>query len=148
MTRLRWLLLLLPASVAPAELHPEFWVRPCATYGIRWSQSGEASWYGPGFHGRKMANGKRFDQEKMTAAHPSLPMGTPITVCREDRPRVCVGGVVQDRGPYADGRILDLSRGMARKLGMIRRGAILVNITLRGVVDLKIVAGRAAVSFH
>lgn len=131
MSRLRWLLLLLPATVAPAELHPEFFIRPCATYGIRWSQSGEASWYGPRFHGRQMANGKRFDQDKMTAAHPTLPMGTAIVVCREDRPRVCASGKITDRGPYADGRILDLSRGMARKLGMIRRGVIPVYITRR-----------------
>lgn len=82
---------------------------------------GEASWYGPGFHGRLTANGERFDQEEMTAAHKTLPFGTRVLV---QVPRTGREVVVRinDRGPYVAGRIIDLSSAAATALGLKARG--------------------------
>jgi rare lipoprotein A len=78
-----------------------------------------ASYYGDAFHGRCMANGLMFDKNDMVAAHRTLPLGTPIRVHRGARSVVVI---VMDRGPYIEGRHLDLSEGAARKLGMIHVG--------------------------
>ncbi len=84
-------------------------------------QRGQASWYGPGFHGRKTASGERFDMNTMTAAHRTLPFGTLVRV------RSLVTGKeidvrVNDRGPYSGGRIIDLSRAAAEALGLLAIG--------------------------
>ncbi len=76
--------------------------------------SGEASWYGPGFQGRRTANGERYDMYAMTAAHRSLPFGTRLRVCRGER---CVVVRINDRGPFVGGRVLDLSKAAAQQLG-------------------------------
>ena len=74
-----------------------------------------ASWYGPGFHGRRAANGEIYNQYELTAAHRTLPFGTLVEVTRRDTGhRVVVR--INDRGPFVRGRILDLSRGAARRL--------------------------------
>lgn len=73
-----------------------------------------ATWYGPGFHGRKTASGERFNQYAMTAAHRTLPFGTRVRVSHNERSIVVV---INDRGPFVRGRSLDLSKGAARKLG-------------------------------
>ena len=82
---------------------------------------GEASWYGPGFHGRLTANGERFNQEEMTAAHKTLPFGTRVLV---QVPRTGREVVVRinDRGPYVAGRIIDLSSAAANAIGLKARG--------------------------
>ncbi len=80
-------------------------------------ETGLASWYGPGFHRRKTASGERFDMHAMTAAHPTLAFGTFICV----RSQITGRGVVvrvNDRGPHARGRIVDLSRAAAIALGL------------------------------
>lgn len=80
-------------------------------------ETGLASWYGPGFHRRKTASGERFDMHAMTAAHPTLAFGTLICV----RSQITGRGVVvrvNDRGPHARGRIVDLSRAAAIALGL------------------------------
>ena len=88
---------------------------------------GEASWYGPGFQGRETANGETFDQKGMTAAHPSLPMGTKAEVTNlENGKKVEV--TINDRGPYAKGRAIDLSSGAAKKLDMKKDGTAQVKI--------------------
>jgi rare lipoprotein A (peptidoglycan hydrolase) len=90
-------------------------------------QVGEASWYGPGLHGNETANGETFDQNKMTAAHPSLPMGTKAEVTNlENGKKVEVR--INDRGPYVGDRAIDLSRAAARKLGMEDDGTTQVKI--------------------
>ena len=92
---------------------------------------GDASWYGPGLRGRPTASGERFRPGRRTAAHPTLPFGTVLRVTRLDdgrRGRV----VVNDRGPYAAGRILDLARGAARRLRMIDDGVVPVRIEVVG----------------
>lgn len=75
-----------------------------------------ASWYGPGFHGRQTANGERFDQNEMTAAHKTLPFGTWVRVTNRATGRSVVVRI-NDRGPYVGGRAIDLSRGAARAVG-------------------------------
>jgi rare lipoprotein A len=82
---------------------------------------GEASWYGPGFHGKETSSGETFDQKKMTAAHPSLPMGTEAEVTNlENKKKVEVK--INDRGPYIDNRVIDLSKAAAEKLKMKKDG--------------------------
>jgi len=80
-----------------------------------------ASWYGPAFHGRRTASGQVFDQERLTAAHKTLPFGTKLKVTNLRNGR-SVFVTVNDRGPYAGNRQLDVSLGAARRLGLVRRG--------------------------
>jgi rare lipoprotein A (peptidoglycan hydrolase) len=88
---------------------------------------GEASWYGPGFQGKETANGETFDQKDMTAAHPTLPMGTKAEVTNlENGKKVEVR--INDRGPYADDRVIDLSGAAAKKLNMKGDGTAEVKI--------------------
>jgi rare lipoprotein A len=90
---------------------------------------GVASWYGPTFHGKPTANGEVYNQYGLTAAHPVLPIGTKIEVENlENRRKVWVR--INDRGPYAKGRVLDLSKIAAQQLGMIQNGTARVRITV------------------
>ena len=82
---------------------------------------GAASWYGGRFHGRRTASGERFDMYALTAAHPTLPFGTRIKVRRLDTGQE-IEVRINDRGPHARGRILDLSRGAAQALGVLQAG--------------------------
>lgn len=90
-------------------------------------QEGYASWYGPGFHGRKTASGEVFNQYAMTAAHKRLPLGTKIKVTNLDNGKSVVV-TVNDRGPFHGGRILDLSKAAAEKIGAIHAGVANVSI--------------------
>lgn len=82
---------------------------------------GVASWYGPGFHGRRTASGEIFDQNAMTAAHKTLPFGTKLLV-EDSVSGKSVVVVINDRGPYVGNRVLDLSARAAEQLGMAARG--------------------------
>ena len=86
-----------------------------------------ASWYGPGFHGRKTANGERFNQNALTAAHKSLPFGTRLTVTNRATGRSVVVRI-NDRGPYIHGRTIDLSAGAARAIGCDKVGVCRVGL--------------------
>lgn len=90
-------------------------------------QTGVASWYGPGFHGRRTANGEIFDQYELTAAHPSLPLGTRAMVTNLSNGRA-VEVRINDRGPFVDGRVIDLSYAAARSVGMIGPGTARVRV--------------------
>ncbi len=92
-------------------------------------ETGEASWYGPGFHGRRTANGEVFDKESLTAAHRTLPFGTVLLVRNLENGRE-VTVRINDRGPFARGRILDLSEAAARRLGMIEPGTARVSLRI------------------
>ena len=81
--------------------------------------AGRASWYGPGFDGRPTASGAIFDQEAWTVAHRTLPLGTILLITHGDRSLVAL---VNDRGPFVGGRVLDLSHGCARYLGTVQAG--------------------------
>ena len=80
-------------------------------------QRGVASWYGPGFHGRKTASGERFNTHAMTAAHRTLPFGTRVRVTNERTGRSVVVRI-NDRGPFAHGRVIDLSKASAQAVGL------------------------------
>lgn len=80
-------------------------------------QTGVASWYGPQHHGKKTASGRIFNQYALTAAHPSLPFGSRVKVTNLANDREVVV-TITDRGPYSHGRIIDLSRAAAQKLGI------------------------------
>lgn len=88
---------------------------------------GEASWYGSGFQGKKTANGETYNQTEMTAAHPSLPMGTKAKVTNLENGKT-VEVRINDRGPYADDRVIDLSGAAAKKLEMKKDGSAQVSI--------------------
>ncbi len=93
---------------------------------------GEASWYGPGFQGQETANGETFDQKEMTAAHPSLPMGTKAQVTNlENGKKVEVR--INDRGPFAENRVIDLSGAAANKIDMKKDGTSQVKIETKSV---------------
>jgi rare lipoprotein A len=95
------------------------------------TQVGRASFYGPGFHGRRTASGARFDQRKMTAAHRTLPLGTRVRVTNLDNGHSVVV-LINDRGPYGrnrrKGTIIDVSKGAAAKLDFLSDGLTRVRL--------------------
>ena len=91
-------------------------------------QCGTASWYGPGFNGKKAASGERFNQNAMTAAHRTLPFGTRLKVVNQKTGK-SVTVEINDRGPYHGGRIIDLSKAAATRLGIIGAGTGKVCLT-------------------
>jgi rare lipoprotein A len=113
LSRLFWILLLACAFVAFDGEHAE-------------AREGLASWYGPGFKGLPTASGEVYDPSGYTAAHKKLPLGTELMVSYRGR---SVQVTVNDRGPYIRGRELDLSRGAARTLGLVRSGVDHVEYT-------------------
>ena len=98
-----------------------------AASGSTRKEVGKASWYGAGFNGQETANGERFDSTAMTAAHPSLPMGTKAEVTNLDNGKK-VEVSINDRGPVAKGRVIDVSGGAAKKLDMKKNGTATVKI--------------------
>ena len=93
------------------------------------TQVGIASYYGGKFHGRKTANGERFDMNALTAAHKTLPLGTKVRVTHVKTGKSVVVRI-NDRGPYVKGRVIDLSRRAARELGMIQKGLAKVRVEI------------------
>jgi rare lipoprotein A (peptidoglycan hydrolase) len=89
--------------------------------------SGTASWYGPRFHGKKTASGEIYDQYKLTAAHKTLPLGTKARVTNLDN-GTTVEVEINDRGPFIEGRIIDLSRAAAGALGFVESGTAPVEV--------------------
>ena len=87
------------------------------------------TYYSDRFQGALTASGEAFDQQALTAAHPSLPFGSKVLVTRPDTGQE-VEVLINDRGPFVQGRIIDLSKRAARALGMLRRGTAPVMVTL------------------
>ncbi|MBE0539259.1 MAG: septal ring lytic transglycosylase RlpA family protein [Ignavibacterium sp.] len=87
----------------------------------------KASWYGPGFHGQKTANGEVYNQNSFTAAHKSLKFGTLLKITNLKNNKSVVVRI-NDRGPYIQGRDLDLSKAAALELGMVRRGVAKIKV--------------------
>jgi rare lipoprotein A len=100
---------------ACAHQRPVGWAPPVGTTAV-----GTASWYGPGFHGRRTSSGERFDQDALTAAHRRWAFGTRVRVTLLSTGRSVVV-TINDRIPRKD-RVIDVSRGAARALGLIRPG--------------------------
>ena len=93
----------------------------------KFSQNGVASWYGRQFHGRKTASGERFDMNALTAAHRSLPLNCYIRVTNKNNGKSVIVKV-NDRGPFHGNRVLDLSYGAAKRIGLTDAGTTNVNI--------------------
>jgi rare lipoprotein A len=91
------------------------------------TETGKASYYADKFEGRKTSSGEVFKQGKMTAAHRTLPFGTKVKVVNLANGR-SVKVTINDRGPFAAGRVIDLSKKAARKLGMVDAGVASVEI--------------------
>jgi len=122
-----------PPSVTPPPAPPPAATPPPVEQGI-------ASWYGPGFDGRETANGEIYDQDAMTAAHPSLAFGTRVRVTRVATGRY-VTVRINDRGPWFDGRVIDLSRAAGAALGLMTPGIAPVRLEI-----LEVGAGRRSAS--
>jgi len=90
---------------------------------------GNASWYGPEFNGKKTADGERFDSESLTAAHPVLPFGSVVRIVNPRNGKFEVVRI-NDRGPYQEGREIDVSYRVARQIGLIHSGVTQVRLEL------------------
>lgn len=105
---------------------------PAKTTPVKTTQVGWASWYGTPHQGRKTASGERFSRKQLTAAHRSLPLGTKVKVTNL-RTKQQVVVKINDRGPYAGGRrIIDLSEGAAKRIGLLEHGTERVELVVVG----------------
>ena len=123
---IRWvplMFLIAPAMEAPLVALKSEPVKPIKVW------VGNASWYGPNFDGKKTANGERFNAESLTAAHPSLPFGSWVRVVNTRNGKFEVVRI-NDRGPYQEGREIDVSYRVARKIGLINSGVSQVRLEL------------------
>ena len=121
-----------PGKPAPYKIGKPYqvegiWYYPKADY--RYSETGIASWYGPGFHGNRTANGEVYDQNGLTAAHKTLPMPSLVRVTNLENGR-SIQVRVNDRGPFATGRVIDLTRRGAQLLGFIENGTARVRVDI------------------
>ncbi len=110
------------------------------------SQTGIASWYGPGFHGKATASGTIYDQNDLTAAHQTLPLGTRVMVTSLET-GISTEVTINDRGPFAKGRIIDLSFAAGKALGMIGPGTIPVRVEVIDPGPNKIQSIRASLDY-
>ena len=113
------------ATVQKTTTSPDGRKKPAAKHNL----NGTASWYGPRFHGKKTASGEIYDQNKLTAAHKTVPLGSKARVTNLDNGNA-VEVEINDRGPFIEGRIIDLSRAAARALGFVESGTAPVRIEL------------------
>ena len=123
---IRWvplMFLIAPAMEAPLVALKSEPVKPIKVW------VGNASWYGPDFDGKKTANGERFNAESLTAAHPNLPFGSWVRVVNTRNGKFEVVRI-NDRGPYQEGREIDVSYRVARKIGLINSGVSQVRLEL------------------
>jgi rare lipoprotein A (peptidoglycan hydrolase) len=123
---IRWvplMFLVAPVMEAPLVAHLSEPVKPIKTW------VGNASWYGPEFDGRKTADGERFNSESLTAAHPNLPFNSWVRIVNPRNHKFEVVRI-NDRGPYQEGREIDVSYRVARKLGLINSGVTQVRLEL------------------
>lgn len=102
-------------------------------------QTGLASWYGADFHNRHTASGERYDMHDLTAAHRTLPLDTVVRVTNLENDRSVLVRI-NDRGPFARGRVIDVSREAAELLGMTKAGVVPVRIEVFGADQFKTVA--------
>ncbi len=104
------------------------WYYPAIDYD--YDEIGMASWYGPGFHGKKTANGEIFNQNVISAAHRTLPLPSIVKVTNLDNGKVLSFVRVNDRGPFARNRIIDLSKEAAKQLGFVNKGVAKVRVEI------------------
>ncbi len=118
------------------------WYKPEADWA--YDEKGEASWYGDKFHGRKTANGEVFNMHAMSAAHPTLPMPSMVRVTNLENGK-SVDLRVNDRGPFAHNRIIDVSKRAAKELGFYRQGRTQVRVQILGQAPLEVRVAAAPV---
>lgn len=117
------LLLVIILGAVASSCRPKKVTRLAPTY----TAEGYASWYGPGFHGRTTANGERYNQYAMTAAHKKLPFNTKVRVINLDNGMETIVRI-NDRGPFIRGRIIDLSKKAAKEIAMLGSGTARVRV--------------------
>lgn len=106
-------------------------------------EKGLASYYSDSYHGRKTANGERYDKNKLTAAHKTLPFGTKVSVYNPANKKSVIV-VINDRGPYIKGRIIELSRKAAQEINLIKAGVAKVEVTVLKAPKTKAKAAAAS----
>jgi rare lipoprotein A len=127
----RWIplmFLIAPGIEAPLVAHMHSPQKPIKVW------TGNASWYGPEFDGKVTANGEHFDAESLTAAHPNLPFGSWVRIVNIRNGKFEVVRI-NDRGPYQEGREIDVSYRVARKIGLINSGVSQVRLELLQVPE-------------
>lgn len=126
-------------STTPSKLHHPT-MRPYTVMGKRYyptvvrvgeTFNGRASWYGPNFHGKKTSNGENYNMWQMTAAHKTLPMNTVLRVTNKNNGKSVVVRI-NDRGPFVNSRIIDLSKKAASELDMVAKGTAPVKLEVLG----------------
>lgn len=123
---LRWLplmFLIAPVMEAPLVAHLSEPAKPIKAW------VGNASWYGPDFDGKKTANGEEFDSDALTAAHPNLPFGSIVRVVNPRNGKFELVRI-NDRGPYQEGREIDVSYRVAQTIGLLHSGVTQVRLEL------------------
>jgi rare lipoprotein A len=123
-----------PATQRPYTINSTRYYPIPSSYGF--VQTGIASWYGPGFHGRTTSNGERYDMQSPTAAHKTLPMNTMVLVKNLENGKETIVRI-NDRGPFVRGRVIDLSFAAARQLGIVKNGTAKVQVTAMTTSDTK-----------
>ena len=121
-----------PGKPAPYKIGKPYqvngvWYYPKADY--KYSETGIASWYGPGFHGKRTANGEVYDENGLTAAHKTLPMPAMVRVTNLENGR-SIQVRINDRGPFEAGRVIDMTRRGAQLLGFIQQGTARVRVDI------------------
>src|ERR1035438_1210355 len=130
---IRWvplMFLIAPVMDAPLVAHRSEPITPIKSW------VGNASWYCADFNGKKTANGERFDCEALTAAHPNLPFGSLLRVVNPRNGKYELVRI-NDRGPYQEGREIDVSYRVARKLGLLHSGVNQVRLELLELPEKK-----------
>jgi rare lipoprotein A (peptidoglycan hydrolase) len=125
--KFRWGLIALSLGALTAILLTGYHFATQASRELKYVEQGEASWYAPGFQGKKTASGEPYNPNELTAAHRKLPLGSKATVTNLDNGKK-VQVEITDRGPYAEGRTIDLSKAAAKKLDMLGDGTAPVRI--------------------
>ena len=116
------------------------WYYPAVDY--EYQETGVASWYGPGFDGKSTANGERYDMNSLTAAHRTLPLPSIVRVTNLENGRALTLRV-NDRGPFAHGRIIDVSRRAAQLLGFEQQGTAKVRVEIMPEESLALAMGQS-----
>jgi len=128
------LLTVLACSAAPRYTATPGGIRRSLPGAVRWVEERTASYYADQFHGRRTANGETFDMHALTAAHRTLPFNTRVRVHNLDNGRSVVVRI-NDRGPFVEGRIIDLSYGAAKAVGLIGPGTARVRLEVLEMGD-------------
>lgn len=133
-----------PATMRPYSINGKTYYPQIVSVGDK--QKGIASWYGPNFHGKSTSNGERYDMHSMTAAHKTYPMNTMVKVTNLRNNRSAVVRI-NDRGPFVDGRVIDLSKKVAMDLDVHSTGTAPVMLEVVGFSGHAVKKGSAEATY-